>query len=176
MTERANAAAAVLLILLVTTAACGKPEHQKSVASVGGAAVSPAATLSFLDQGLRYARCMRDNGLPGYPDPEVTGGEVRIRGIDKKTVDTATLARAQQACRAFQPVLTGADGAQKLAAARFEARCMRDHGVAAYPDPDPDGHAELPDAVREDPHFDAAKATCRDLTRSFTPGPAATNR
>jgi hypothetical protein len=117
---------------------------------------------------------MRDNGLPGYPDPEVTGDNVRIRGIDKKTVDTAVLARAQQACRSLQPVLTGPEAAQKMAAARYEAQCMREHGVADFPDPDPDGHAELSDGVREDPDFESAKVTCRDLTRSFTPSPAAT--
>jgi hypothetical protein len=161
--------------VVLVAAACSSPAQQKGVATAGGGTTpSPAASLSFLDQGLRYARCMRENGLPDYPDPEVTGDNVRIRGIDKKTVDTAVLGRAQQACRAYQPVLTGADGAQKMAAARYEAQCMREHGVADFPDPDPDGHAELPDAVRQDPEFDAAKATCRDLTRSFTPSPAVT--
>jgi len=161
--------------VVLVAAACSHPAGQKGVATAGGGATpSPAASLSFLDQGLRYARCMRENGLPDYPDPEVTGDNVRIRGIDKTTVDSAVLGRAQQACRAYQPVLTGADGAQKMAAARYEAQCMREHGVADYPDPDPDGHAELPDAVRQDPDFDAAKATCRDLTRSFTPSPAVT--
>jgi hypothetical protein len=169
--------AVLVPLVLVSVAACGKPADQKSVASAGGRATpSPTAGLSFLDQGIRYARCMRDNGLPGYPDPEVTGDNVRIRGIDKTTVDTAVLARAQQACRSLRPLLTGPDGAQKAAAARYEAQCMRQHGVPDYPDPDPDGHAELPDAVRQNPRFDAAKTTCRDLTRSFTPSPAATNR
>ena len=167
-------AAAVLPFVLVSAVACGKPAEHKDVASAGGGAMPrPTASLSFLDQGIRYARCMRENGLPDYPDPEVTGDDVRIRGIDKSTVDTAVLARAQQTCRPLQPVLTGPEGAQKAAAGRYEAQCMREHGVADYPDPDPDGHADLPDAVRRNPRFDAAKVVCRDLTRSFTPSPAA---
>ncbi|WP_433379786.1 hypothetical protein ACQPZX_14095 [Actinoplanes sp. CA-142083] len=169
-------AAAVLPLVLVWAAACGEPARHKNVASAGsGATPSPTATLSFLDQGLRYARCMRENGLPDYPDPEVTGDNVRIVGVDKTKVDTTVLAGAQQACRALRPVLTGPDGAQKAAAARYESQCMREHGLADYPDPDPDGHAEVPDAVRQNPLFDAARAACRDLTRSFTPSPAATN-
>jgi len=163
---------AIAVVLLALAAGCDK-EPEKGVASAGGgASPGPVTTLSFLDQGIRYAQCMRGHGLPGYPDPEVlNGGDVRIRGIDKNTVDATVLGAALQACRSLQPVLSDADRAQKMAASRYEAQCMRAHGVDDYPDPDPDGHADLPDSVRENPRFDAAKSACRDLTRSFTPSP-----
>src|ERR1044072_9562884 len=74
----------------------------------------PAPTgTSFLDQGIRYAQCMRAHGIPDFPDPESNGDSVRIRSVDKNSVDVATLAAAQDACREYASVLSGADGAQE---------------------------------------------------------------
>lgn len=152
------------VVLLLLGAACSTDDE-------AGPAPTPT---SFLEQGIRYAQCMRANGIPNFPDPETNGDSVRIRAVDKNSVDVATLAAAQDACRQYAPVLSDADGAQKLDAARYESRCMREHGVADFPDPDGTGHAELPQAVRDDPQFEQAKAICRDLVRSYTPSPVAT--
>jgi hypothetical protein len=59
--------------------------------------------------------------------------------------------------------------ALKLAGARVVAQCMRDHGVENFPDPDPnDLSRSVPDAVRDDPQYDEAKAVCD--TKGASPG------
>lgn len=52
--------------------------------------------------------------------------------------------------------------AQVLARLRWFARCMRAHGVAAYPDPDPsDPLLAAPEVDQTDPQAPAATAACQ---------------
>jgi hypothetical protein len=163
------------ILMLLTIAACGKPGGGHDVATAGGTpAASPSASAGTLQQAIAYAACMRAHGIPQWPDPEVDGGGVRIRAVDKGSVDATVLATAIRACAAQRPVLPGPDMALKLDSARFESRCMREQGVENYPDPEPDAHVELPQSVRDDPQFERAKAICREKTRSYEPSPAAT--
>jgi len=168
---RTRLLAAGVTLLLLLTAGCSHPRDDVHVASAGGTATpSPTSTLSVDEQAVRWARCYRSHGVPMQDPQRLPDGRTRIGGGDyEKTISHDVLARADAACASLRPVLPAGEQNAKLAAARAESACIRQHGVPDYPDPDPDGHAELPDAVRQDPEFDAAKATCRDLTRSFTP-------
>ena len=58
----------------------------------------------------QFAQCMRDNGLPDFPDPSEDGG-IRIDG-NKTGVDPESEAfkKAEAACKQFQPKRQGSDG------------------------------------------------------------------
>ncbi len=121
---------AAALISLATLAGCGQAEGAK-VASAGETAASaaPSASSSASSQadGLKFAQCMRENGVD-MPDPEPGGGNVMLRG---KT-DEATLKKASDACRKYNPIGSGKkmlnDPKTQDALLRF-ARCMRENGV-----------------------------------------------
>jgi len=156
-------AVCVPILALAVTAGCSKSDDGNGVAT-GAGATAPVATqyLSFLQQGLQHAQCMRDHGVP-EADPVVNpDGSVHVGGgYDKHTLDPGVFDQAVEACKQFQPVLPPADQAAKLAGARATAQCMRDHGVESYPDPDPnDLGKSLPDEVRDDPDYDQAKEIC----------------
>jgi hypothetical protein len=160
-------AACLLPILLVTAAACAKSTDGKGVASVGGAA-TPGATpsLSLMEQGVRYARCMRQHGVP-MPDPG-PDGNLRKPVTGKDGIDPDVVRTAEEACKQYHPVGSGSDLTLKLGAERDYARCMRAHGAEDFPDPNPDGRFPLP-SEQTDPDFDQAKAFCDAQTRSSRP-------
>jgi hypothetical protein len=147
-------------LLLVTATACTKTDDGQGVASAkGSAAPSPTPSLSEFEQRRRYAQCMRAHDVP-EPDPEVLpDGSTRRGRYDKDAVDGDVLARARQACKAYEVVLPAAVMAPKIAAMREYSRCMRAHGVENFPDPDSKGSIRLPQE-QTDPDYDQAKATC----------------
>ncbi|MFC4534243.1 hypothetical protein [Sphaerisporangium dianthi] len=151
----------LLPLLLVATAACTAPADGKGVASAGGSAEpSATASLSLLDQGIRWARCMREHGVP-QPDPVVTNGDgVRYEGLTKDAVDGSVLKKAQEACEKLRPVLPADVREMKQGLSRLFARCMREQGVEDFPDPEPDGRFVIEPPVENDPRFPAAKETC----------------
>ena len=176
MRTRVLATCTLSLLLTVAAAACTKSDDGEGVASVGGS-VTPSATpnLSFQEQGRRHAQCMREHGVP-EADPQILpDGTVRVGGgYDKQGLDNEVLRTAIQACKPYEPVLTGPDRDLKLAGAREYSRCMRVHGVEDFPDPDASGRLELPQE-QTDPDYEQAKAFCRAQPQS-SPSPEATRR
>jgi hypothetical protein len=161
----------LLVLVAVTGCAKGKADDGKDVASVQGSA-APTATpsMSVVEQGRRHAQCMREHGVP-EADPQINAdGSVRLGGgYDKHTLDDNVLAKATEACKPLQAVQPPDVTAKKVEGARQVAKCMREHGVEGYPDPDPnDLSKSLPDAVRDDPQYDSAKDIC-DTKQSSTP-------
>jgi hypothetical protein len=71
---------------------------------------SKAEQARFLDQALKFARCMRAHGID-MPDPQAQGGGIRIggpagsRSSGPSTLDPKSPAfqRAQKACESFLP-------------------------------------------------------------------------
>ncbi len=86
---------------------------------------------------------MRDNGVQEFPDPDASG-QLTLDGVaNGSSVDpsSATFERAMAACKDLEP--SGFTGHERSAAEQQQAlafaRCVRDHGVKDFPDPDPDG-------------------------------------
>jgi hypothetical protein len=94
------------------------------------------------EQGVRFAECMRDNGVTGFPDPDASG-QLTIEAIaNGSSVDpnTAAFTQALSACKDLEPAgFTGnrRTPQQQEAGLRF-AQCIRDNGVRDFPDPGPD--------------------------------------
>lgn len=153
--------------LLTALTACGGPKDGTGVASVTGASAGPTGTTSPtasadpLEQGRKFAACMREHGIPmDDPDPSGGGGLKMLTG---KNVDKEKTRKAAEACRAYSPMKDRKDlRPEDVERLRRLAACLRENGVD-LPDPNPDG--SMPDgAVRnlkpDDPVFDKAIEVC----------------
>jgi hypothetical protein len=97
-----------------------------------GSSSKPNSSESADTQALKYADCMRANGVPNFPDPGSNGA------LPNPALPAFRAAR--KACAKLQPVglrLGGppAPTAAELHAALAFAQCMRKHGLARFPDP-----------------------------------------
>lgn len=132
----------LLIAAVFLAAGCGGDKKDPGVASLGNAAknnpsASPSASLDPKDASLKFAQCMRQNGID-VPDPQENGG-MMIKA-DKNT-DHAKMEKAMKACRHFMKEGGAEDAAKdpKFRDAMVKyAACMREHGVD-MPDPGPDG-------------------------------------
>jgi hypothetical protein len=95
------------------------------------------------EKAVKFAECMRDNGVSEFPDPGASG-QLTIDGVlNGSSLDPSTPAwkEAIGACKDLQPPgFTGhkRSAAQQKNALEF-AQCIRDNGVKDFPDPAPDG-------------------------------------
>ena len=91
-------------------------------------------------QAVKFAECMRDNGVSDFPDPDASGsltidGVVNGSSIDP---DSPAWESAMSACKDLQPPgFTGDEDvtAEEQSAALEFAQCVRDNGVKDFPDP-----------------------------------------
>jgi hypothetical protein len=124
-------------------------------------------------KAVRFAECMRENGVREFPDPDASGGLTIDGVLNGSSLDSSTPAwkKAIAACRDLQPPgFTGhkRSAEQQEAALEF-AQCMRDNGIKDFPDPTPDAPlidtSRMPGApgAKSIPGFDAAMEACRDL-------------
>jgi hypothetical protein len=147
----AAAAAATLAALVMLVAACG---------SSSGSGTTTAADPQRA--ALAYAQCMRDNGVPDFPDPDPNG---RFSGLSHEQQGNPRFQAAQQACRDLAP---GGEHENLgdpafVEQARAYAQCIRDNGVPDFPDPDPSGRFRgVGHEQQGNPKFQAASAACQE--------------
>jgi hypothetical protein len=164
---RTRTVAALTLLLALGPAGCARSEDGAGVATAitGGATpgASPSASASSdPDAPLKFARCMREHGLPWFPDPNSDGGTAI--GVPDGT-DPTKIQAAQEACKQFQEGgRIGKPPAADIEALRQVAKCMRENGVPKFPDPKPDGRLEIDGSAvgmgPGDPTFDKADKIC----------------
>jgi hypothetical protein len=155
------------LLLITATGGCarGGGGDDTGVASANGGAPSASASVSAggADAPIKFSQCMREHGMTWFPDPQPNGGVAVNVPAD---VSKEKMEAAQEACKEFAPGGGDAQGlsAADLEKARLMAKCMRDNGVANFPDPKPDGSIELDlDKVGMGPGnavFDKAQQLC----------------
>jgi hypothetical protein len=134
---------------------------------------------SVQEPAMKFAACMRDNGVSGFPDPDASG-ELTIDGVlNGSSLDSSSPAwkRAMGACKDLQPPgFTGdKDVTDEEQEVRLEfAQCMRDNGVEDFPDPakgDPLVDTRRIPSAAESGGMDvinAAMQTCRELAADAT--------
>jgi hypothetical protein len=66
--------------------------------ALGGSPLSPVVARSR-----RIAACMRRNGVPNFPNPKVSGGQVWLLLPPGLTRNSPRIRRAQRACRKLLP-------------------------------------------------------------------------
>jgi hypothetical protein len=149
---------AVLTTLLGVLAACG-PD---SPPAPGGGGTGGTGSSDQHQQALAFAACMRDNGLPDFPDPGPDGAVLAGSSVDRGSPQFAS---ALEACQDLLP--SGGEDNNAPDVAQFEqmkkyAACMRDNGMPEFPDPGPDGFAAGAFNVN-DPAFTAASRACKEF-------------
>jgi hypothetical protein len=137
----AIAAAAASIALGLAVAACGSSAHPV-VSSTGNTSAS-----SGRSQLEAVVQCLRAHGVPNFPDPVYDPSDGRWHYADfRPTIPQS----AQQACQHLDPSAVRAS--PPVPQAQFQelvrlARCIRQHGVPAWPDPTPQGQFRLPPSL-----------------------------
>jgi hypothetical protein len=171
----------VVALALVVTACGGDGDSNDGVVSL-----TPTTAQSSESQGsgdsdgmsrkereqalLKYARCMRENGV-NLPDPVNGRFDLRAnRGQERK------VAAAQEACRDIlknaAPKLSEEQQAEVREAALKFAKCMREHGVDM---PDPKFRAgggvlvQMPPGTERDPDLESAQKACQSILKAVEP-------
>ena len=162
---------AALLAALALTACSGGDgdEDGSEVATLQdgtrdkGEGDTTSTTLDFQAQLLRYARCMRGEGID-YPDP---GPDGEMRRVEVEPGQEAALRAAEKACEDVRPrgrELTDDEEAEMYEAFLALAKCLREAGFDV-PDPviGPDGLKFLipGGGSGSNPELDAAVQSCR---------------
>jgi hypothetical protein len=122
---------AALAMLAVIVAGCGNGS-----AGTGSGGNSTAATH---EKAVKFAECMRANGVRAFPDPNASG-ELTIDAVANGSsldTDTAAFKQAMSACKDLEPPgFTGGKVTDQQRKARLKfAQCIRDNGVKDFPDP-----------------------------------------
>lgn len=155
-------AAATVLALALSLTGCGAEEEDPGVASAGGAASGSSegeiATSDNREQVLEFTTCLREHGMDIDDPAPGEGLQLRVGPDDQEAMD---------ACRDLAPEGgTGGGANTEMAEAMSDfAECMRENGVEAFPDPDPEnpGRMMITPEIGEDPDFAGAEEACADV-------------
>ncbi len=158
-----------LASLALASAACSVP---------GASAANPTPTPDPYKTALKFSQCMREHGVPDFPDPQSTGDghvQLQING-NGGTLDpsSAQFQAAEEACKKYspanQPHGNGPTAKEREAMLAF-AKCMRENGVPDFPDPDfsnggttrvgGPGSEPSADLRPDSPQFQAALEACK---------------
>ena len=158
---------AALAMVALLSAGCSNAPAGTGTGSSGG-----NNTAATHQQAVKFAECMRANGVRGFPDPDASG-TFTIDGIaNGSSLDTSSAAfkQAIAACKDLEPPgFTGHKrSAQEQEAALKFAQCIRDNGVKDFPDPTEDSPLvdtrRIPSAAGNGiSRINAAMQKCRDL-------------
>jgi hypothetical protein len=138
---------------------------------------STAAGSSTYQKAVAYAACMRQHGVPNFPDPLPNGGfEISsdVTGGSNGQV-SPQYAAAVNACASLLP--SGSPSAQQQQKTISEllkvSACMRTHGFKTFPDPTVSNEGTYLHIVgfdRNSPQFQSAWATCTQGATGSTQG------
>ena len=136
--RRRPLAAFALIGMAALISACGSTAPAGSGSGPGGGNNNANA-----QKAVKFARCMRSNGVSGFPDPGASGRLTIDAVANGSSLDTSTPAftHAISLCKALEPAgFTGTkrSSPQQQAALKF-AQCIRANGVTDFPDPIPNG-------------------------------------
>ncbi|MEU5877859.1 hypothetical protein [Spirillospora sp. NPDC047279] len=158
-----------LTLMLPALAACGgsdEPSGGSATAAGGGSSTAAASGGGTAGndpaQYVKYAQCMRKNGVPDWPDP-IDGDKFRMP-LGKIDPKSPQFKAASKTCEPVRPPAWAApkqNPADQAKALKY-AQCMRKNGVPQFPDPK-DGVLD-PGAISPDsPQYKAADQKCQAL-------------
>ena len=168
-TPRPPVALAMVALISLISAGCGanaatengSTATASTSATAGNSGTGPNKKLTARDKAVKFAECMRANGVPHFPDPDPKGDS--NFGVD---VPKDVFAKAVDACKALKPpgALSSKRTAKQQSASLRFAQCVRDHGVKDFPDP-----------VNGEPLIDTTKIPSSNKPGGMTILNAATN-
>ena len=122
-----------------------------------------------LEYVLSYAECMRTHGVPNFPDPVRSGGNISFN--PKADSNSPQFTSANNNCKHLLPDNGGLPTAAQIAAETTKllewAHCMRTHGLPNFPDPKIISNSrqfgiQLAGVDPRSPQFQAAQKVCGD--------------
>jgi hypothetical protein len=172
---RVRLIAVPMLVLAVAGGCSGKPDQQQ-VASAGGnprASAGAGTPSAGTADGREFARCVRAEGVE-MPDPGPDGmiGLPAVPAGDEAAAQK--MDAAMEKCREFLP-----DGGEPpkpspedLAKALEYAKCVREHGLPDFPDPDPEtgGFRLKPGQANDMKDLGKASESCQQFGAGVMPG------
>jgi ubiquitin len=156
-----RAAVGVGLLVVVLLAGCSASGGSGAATTTTSGQQNAAAVLR------EFVRCARANGMPNLPDLRLdSNGQVSVPPGTPEVPKSV-----ERACKSILERLpASASGDQGRPPADMQAllgfaRCMREHGMADFPDPQADGRFPLPQSLRggKTPSFLRANQACRQL-------------
>jgi hypothetical protein len=137
------------------------------LAACGPGGEEPDSQLSdagLLALGKELSQCVRDNGVPQFPDPTVRDGNlVMPQDQPAEAVDNA-----MKSCRTIMDKIPQQSGganstARDVPQLRKFAQCLRENGVPSWPDPKTDGSFPVLGTPLDGktPELQQARAACR---------------
>jgi hypothetical protein len=156
----------VLAALSLGLAACGGDNEEPASAAAG----SGGDQEKMRQAALKFAQCMREHGVEKFPDPDANGG-TRIAVGPESGIDPEEFEAASKQCEQYReeirPQLSDKEQAEFKEQALEHSRCMREHGIENFPDPQFSGDGKVTMSIRqgqgidpEDPDFQAAEKAC----------------
>lgn len=145
MSRRRRPLAALALIAMVALiSACGSSAPATTSSGSGGSSSGGGdPTASAHEKAVKFAECIRTNGVTEFPDPGASG-KLTIDAIaNGSSLDTSTPAfkQAISVCKDLEPpgFMGSKRSSQQQDAALKFAQCIRENGVTDFPDPIPNG-------------------------------------
>jgi hypothetical protein len=119
-----------------------------ALAACGSSSSNSDPVQAKASQGIAFAKCMRSHGVPNFPDPGGSGGNIQIQAsatsgsgqslkVNGVSVNAPAFQSAMQHCQSLMPHRkpSASQIAQLKANGVKFAECMRSHGVPNFPDP-----------------------------------------
>jgi hypothetical protein len=115
-----------------TTGSAGSASSTDATSSADTTGSGADKKLTKQEKAVKFAECMRANGVPHFPDPDPNGDS--NFGVD---VTREVWLKAVDACKALKPpgALSSKRTPREQSASLRFAQCVRDHGVKDFPDP-----------------------------------------
>ena len=168
-----SALAGLASLSLLASACGGSPgSHVAQLGSTttteGNPSSSPSNTVSQstnTEQMLAFSRCVREHGVPNYPDPDSTGH--LAAGAKEIAHNSPRFPAAENAC---MNLLSDGPATQQQRQKKFAfglklAQCLRKHGFPTFPDPTASGQSVPSGLDPSSPQFQAAQTTCQKVAQ-----------
>jgi hypothetical protein len=129
MSSKLRPLAALATVALIG-AGCSNGAAEDGDSGTGSSGATKTAT--DRDKAVKFAECMRKNGVGDFPDPNAAGEFVY--GV---SVSPAVFKEAVDACKDLQPPgsLSAKRGPEQQKEGLKFAQCIRENGVKDFPDP-----------------------------------------
>jgi hypothetical protein len=109
------------------------------ISSCGSSGSAGTSTAGNAQKAVKFAECMRSNGVSRFPDPSASGDFTIDGVVNGSSLDpnAPAFTQALSACKDLEPAgFTGSPRSpQQTAAALKFAQCIRTNGVPDFPDP-----------------------------------------
>jgi hypothetical protein len=136
MSRRRPLAALALIAMVALISACGSSAPAQTGAGTGGGANSTGAAHA---KAVKFAECIRSNGVTVFPDPDTSGQFAYGIPSYSSPLNPSSPAwqKAIAACKSLEPAAfmpTSFTPTQLAARLKF-AQCVRANGVPRFSDP-----------------------------------------